>query len=47
MEEYIGECVFCQKKIYCSNGFLDGNVKVDGRLTCFHCMTRGDDEDHF
>ncbi len=36
MKEYIGNCVKCNKEVYCKDGFLDG-VHKRGHLYCFRC----------
>jgi hypothetical protein len=37
MQEEVGICQKCGKKIYCLDGFLNGIVKPGGELTCFGC----------
>jgi hypothetical protein len=37
LRELVGECQECKKEIYCENGFFNGIVKEDGKITCFDC----------
>ncbi|GGC79291.1 hypothetical protein GCM10007216_07220 [Thalassobacillus devorans] len=36
MEELVGQCTKCDKKIYCENGFLNGMYE-NGKLYCERC----------
>ncbi|MBM7679336.1 hypothetical protein [Gracilibacillus alcaliphilus] len=36
MDEYVGVCVTCGKKVWCRSGFLEG-VYIDGELYCHTC----------
>ncbi|WP_269843867.1 hypothetical protein [Domibacillus epiphyticus] len=36
MNELVGQCMKCGKKVYCLDGFLNG-VKDGGKLLCFDC----------
>jgi hypothetical protein len=35
--EHVGVCHRCNKDIYCLNGFLNGIIDDEGRLTCLDC----------
>jgi hypothetical protein len=37
MKEHVGLCHMCNKDIFCLDGFLNGMVDDEGRLTCFDC----------
>lgn len=37
MQEYVGVCQQCNKAIYCFDGFINGVVDEESRLTCFEC----------
>lgn len=37
MQEYVGVCRQCNKAIYCFDGFINGVVDEESRLTCFEC----------
>lgn len=37
MKELVGLCTKCNKKIHCSNGFLNGIIQKNGKLICFSC----------
>jgi len=37
MMEYVGTCHQCNKDIYCCDGFLQGVLDDQGRLSCFEC----------
>jgi hypothetical protein len=37
MKEKVGECMKCQKEIYCLDGFLNGVVLDNGDVVCFDC----------
>jgi hypothetical protein len=39
MREQVGQCVKCNKTIYCLDGFLDGIVTEDKILYCFSCRS--------
>lgn len=41
MVEKVGECVSCEKIIYCVDGFLDGIV-IDSEVYCFACAKQND-----
>ena len=35
MRELIGQCQVCGREIYCENGFLNGYIDSEGKLSCF------------
>lgn len=37
MQEEVGYCQMCGKMILCLDGFLNGIIDSDGKLTCFSC----------
>lgn len=41
MQEFIGHCKACSKRIYCEDGFLNGAVMDDKSLICFDCLESG------
>jgi hypothetical protein len=36
MQEEVGVCCKCGKKVYCLDGFLNGTIELEG-LLCFDC----------
>lgn len=36
MREWIGECQTCGKRVYCENGFFNGE-QINGKLICPDC----------
>jgi hypothetical protein len=45
MQEHVGSCHMCDKDIFCLDGFLDGMLDEEGRLTCFECSNIENDND--
>lgn len=43
VDELIGECKSCGKKVYCHNGFLDG-VTEGNELFCFDCTNHKEEK---
>ncbi|MGK9057071.1 hypothetical protein [Mammaliicoccus vitulinus] len=43
-KEFVGKCVACDSKIYCSSGFIEGVVQQDKTLLCFKCSNKKDEE---
>jgi len=37
MQELVGHCKACKRKIYCNDGFINGIVLEDESLICFDC----------
>jgi hypothetical protein len=37
MEEYIGNCEECGKKLYCLDGFFNGIAEEGKAIICFDC----------
>jgi hypothetical protein len=37
MNEIVGSCEKCGKKIYCLDGFLNGVHTKEGKVLCFEC----------
>jgi len=35
MRELIGQCHVCRRHIYCENGFMNGFIDSEGKLSCF------------
>lgn len=35
MREPVGHCYYCDREIYCHDGFLNGYTDQEGRLSCF------------
>ncbi|MBY6036344.1 hypothetical protein KUV80_06755 [Fictibacillus nanhaiensis] len=38
MLELVGICERCKKKLYCLDGFFQGEVAENGNLYCMSCM---------
>ncbi|GAA0613919.1 hypothetical protein GCM10009001_33940 [Virgibacillus siamensis] len=43
MRELIGQCQSCEKKVYCENGFFDGE-QIGGKLLCNKCAEKAEKE---
>ena len=43
MEEYIGDCKYCQRAIYCENGFFNGVVLNENEYCFFECEEKYED----
>ena len=39
MQELVGYCKVCIRKIYCNDGFINGIVLDDKALLCFDCYS--------
>lgn len=39
MQELVGYCKACKRKIYCNDGFVNGIVLDDKTLLCFDCYS--------
>lgn len=37
MQDLVGQCKACKRKIYCNDGFINGIVLEDTTLICFDC----------
>lgn len=42
LQELVGHCVTCEKRIFCNDGFINGIILEDKTLLCFDCS----DEDY-
>ncbi|SIR53060.1 hypothetical protein SAMN05878482_104151 [Peribacillus simplex] len=37
MDELVGNCVRCARKVYCTAGFLNGILLDNKKILCFNC----------
>ncbi|WCK55819.1 hypothetical protein PP175_07755 [Aneurinibacillus sp. Ricciae_BoGa-3] len=44
MQEYVGDCIKCGRNIYCHDGFIGAVVTEPGKMVCFECMERQNEE---
>lgn len=44
MKEHVGICQMCNKDVYCLDGFLNGIIDDEGRLTCLECLHKEKEE---
>ncbi len=43
MKELVGTCVFCDKNLYCVDGFFQGQI-VNNQNLCFACFEQNKKE---
>ncbi|WP_209368428.1 hypothetical protein [Sediminibacillus dalangtanensis] len=44
MKELIGNCIRCNKAVYCKDGFFDG-IHHEGKLLCVDCSEQDELEE--
>lgn len=44
MQEFVGYCKACERKIYCNDGFINGMLLNDKTLLCFDCYSENKPE---